>query len=334
MILNLIKNTPPSAISELQQRLTFMGFTVMRGEENNTPVLALVKGIDKTIDIEKFNQLPHVESIIPATDKYILASRQFHPSDTQIKIGSHSIGSGSLTIMAGSCSVESEEQIFTTAKIVSQHGATILRGGAFKPRTSPYDFQGLGEIGLVYLSDAAKAHNMLCVSEVMDSADVELLEKYVDILQVGARNMQNFSLLKAVGRSQKPVLLKRGLSATYHDLLMAAEYILSEGNPNIILCERGIRTYETFTRNTLDIAAVPVLKSLSHLPVIVDPSHGVGIREFISPLAYAAIAAGADGLIIEVHPTPDKALSDAKQTISPEHFASIMKVLPSLKQLT
>ena len=229
--------------------------------------------------------------------------------------------------MAGSCSVESEEQIMETAKLVAACGATILRGGAYKPRTSPYDFQGLGEIGLHYLSQAAKQYHLLSVSEVMDTTEIDLVANYIDILQVGARNMQNYSLLKNLGKINKPILLKRGLSATYKEFLLAAEYILSAGNPNVILCERGIRTFETYTRNTLDIAAIPILKELSHLPVIADPSHGVGLRNMVAPMSRAAIAAGADGLLIETHPDPDKALSDAQQTINPTMLAEIINSL-------
>lgn len=244
---------------------------------------------------------------------------------TVIDLNGCQIGGDNFIVIAGPCSVESEEQIERTAASVSKAGAMILRGGAFKPRTSPYDFQGLGEIGLQYLHHAAKKYDLLSVSEVMDTKDIDLVAKYVDILQVGSRNMQNFSLLKEVGRQGKPILLKRGLAATYKDFLMAAEYILESGNPNVILCERGIRTFETYARNTLDLAAVPILKELTHLPIIVDPSHGTGIRSAVPPMTYAALAAGAHGVMIEVHPDPDNAWSDAKQTIHVETFVEMME---------
>lgn len=258
-----------------------------------------------------------------AQERFKLASRSFKKSSTIIDLGEIKIGDGSLTMMAGPCSVETEEQVYEAAEAVASQGVKIFRGGAFKPRTSPYDFQGLGEVGLRYLSQAAKAHNMLCISEVIDTKDVELVANYVDILQIGARNMQNFSLLKAVGNLRKPVLLKRGMQATYSDFLMAAEYILMGGNREVMLCERGIRTFEAYTRNTLDLSAVPVLQELSHLPVIVDPSHAVGIRRFVPPLAYAAVAAGADGLLVEVHPEPDKALCDGQESLTPSEFAKM-----------
>jgi 3-deoxy-7-phosphoheptulonate synthase len=232
--------------------------------------------------------------------------------------------------MAGPCSIETEAQIFACAKAVKEGGGHILRGGAFKPRTSPYAFQGLGETGLGLLQKAAKQYDLLTVTEVMDTDQIELIAAYADILQIGARNMQNFSLLKKLGCVKNPILLKRGLSATYQDLLMSAEYILSVGNPGVILCERGIRTYETYSRNTLDLAAVPILQELSHLPIIVDPSHGTGIRKMVAPMARAAIAAGADGLMVEIHPDPDKAFSDADQTLTFDQFNAMMQ---SLKQL-
>lgn len=242
-----------------------------------------------------------------------------------IEIGDVRIGEGNLTLIAGPCSVESEEQIDQTAEAVAKAGAHILRGGAFKPRTSPYDFQGLGEEGLRLLQKAGKAHGLLTISEVMDVENIERVAAYVDILQVGSRNMQNFSLLKRLGQTDYPILLKRGAAATCHELLMAAEYILSGGNERVILCERGIRTFETMTRNTLDLSAIPILQTLSKLPVIVDPSHGTGVRELVAPMACAAVAAGADGLMIEVHPNPDQALSDAAQTIDPSAFAALVK---------
>lgn len=241
------------------------------------------------------------------------------------KIGEHTFGQGFFNIIAGPCSVENEDQIFQIAEFVASLNAKVLRGGAFKPRSSPYSFQGLGEKGLKLLKEAATAYNLLSVSEIMDGEDLPMMEEYVDILQIGARNMQNYSLLKKIGKSSKPVLLKRGLSATYKEFLMSAEYILSGGNQRVILCERGIRTFETHTRNTLDLAAVPILKELSHLPIIVDPSHGTGMRSLITPMSRAAVAAGADGLMIEVHPQPDQARSDAAQTISFNQFKEIVE---------
>ncbi len=255
-----------------------------------------------------------------------LSSRIEHPADTVIDICGRKIGGGNKLIIGGPCAVESKEQILAVARAVKDAGADILRGGAYKPRTSPYDFQGLGEDGIKYLVEAKKETGLPIVSEILDAADLPIFED-VDILQIGSRNMQNFSLLKAVGRTDKAILLKRGVSATYEELLESAEYIMNEGNSKVILCERGIRTFETYTRNTLDIAAVPVLKKLSHLPVIVDPSHATGRRELIAPMAMAANAAGADGLMIEVHLHPDEALSDGMQSITAEAFADIVKGL-------
>lgn len=255
-----------------------------------------------------------------------LSSRIEHPEDTVIDICGRKIGGGNKLIIGGPCAVESKEQILAVALAVKDAGADILRGGAYKPRTSPYDFQGLGEDGIKYLVEAKKETGLPIVSEILDAADLPIFED-VDILQIGSRNMQNFSLLKAVGRTDKAILLKRGVSATYEELLESAEYIMNEGNSKVILCERGIRTFETYTRNTLDIAAVPVLKKLSHLPVIVDPSHATGRRELIAPMAMAANAAGADGLMIEVHLHPDEALSDGMQSITAEAYADIIKGL-------
>lgn len=329
MILILNENAEQKDIEQLIKRLEFMGFQVVPRQGS----LAIVKGIDEHTKMELFTTLPYVEKVISIKQQYKLAGKEFKSERTIIKIKDKEIGGKNLTIIAGPCSIESEENIFTIAESVAKAGATILRGGAFKPRTSPYDFQGLGEPGLLFLNKAARKYNLLSISEVMDIGQIDLVANYVDILQIGARNMQNFSLLKAVGKSGKPILLKRGFSATYKDFLMAAEYILNEGNPNVILCERGIRTFETYTRNTLDIAAVPVLHSLSHLPVFVDPSHGTGIRELVVPMAKAAVAAGADGIMVEVHPEPDKALSDAKQTIDLQTFANLVPLMRKVKNI-
>lgn len=327
MILVLTQNITKLIVDELIKKLAWMNIQGIASEENNRFYIALVSGIDAHTDIQQFKLLPNVEAVLPLDQKYKLASRELKKAKTIITIKKCAIGNGTLAVMAGPCSIESEEQIHQTAELVAASGATILRGGAFKPRTSPYEFQGLGETGLQYMQKAATKYDLLSVSEVMDTQDIDLVANYVDILQIGARNMQNFSLLKQVGKTGKPILLKRGLSATYMDFLMAAEYILQTGNPNVILCERGIRTFETYARNTLDIAAVPILQELSHLPIIIDPSHGTGIRNIVPAMAYAALAAGADGIMVEVHPEPDKSLSDAKQTIYPHTFAEMMQRL-------
>lgn len=330
MILVLKPDTTVKEMESLINKLAWMNLQGIAQEENGRYKIAIVSGADEKTDFTQFALLPDVESIQPFSQKYKLTGRDIKKERTKIDLGKHVIGKDSFTVMAGPCSVESEAQIHQTAKLVAAAGANILRGGAFKPRTSPYDFQGLGEIGLRYLAEAAKQNNLLCVSEVMDTQDIELLARYVDILQIGARNMQNFSLLKQVGKVDKPILLKRGMSATYNDFLMAAEYILQTGNDQVILCERGIRTFETHARNTLDIAAIPILRELSHLPVIIDPSHGTGIRQVVPAMAYASLAAGSDGIMVEVHPEPDKALSDAKQTISTETFADMMDQLKKI----
>ncbi len=262
--------------------------------------------------------------------KLKLVSKRTNQQASVVDINGLGVGHGEFVVMAGPCAIESEAQILAIAKSIRQNGGSILRGGAFKPRTSPYDFQGLGEEGLHFLRKAADTYGLRCVSEVMSIEDLPLVERYVDVLQLGSRNMQNYPLLKAVGASRKPVLLKRGLSATYQELLSSAEYILNAGNPNVMLCERGIRTFETHTRNTLDIAAVPILRELTHLPIIIDPSHGVGLRHAVPSMANAAMAVGADGLIIEVHTTPDASISDAAQTISTETFAGMMPTLHKL----
>jgi 3-deoxy-7-phosphoheptulonate synthase len=258
---------------------------------------------------------------------YKLASRHFRPGGTVVKIRDVEIGNGKVVVMAGPCSVESKEQIEQVAEIVARDGAKVIRGGAFKPRSSPYSFQGMGEQGLQLMRDAADRNGLLVVSEVMDTVQIPLLQTYADILQVGARNMQNFNLLRELGRLRKPILLKRGISATIEELLLSAEYILAGGNYDVILCERGIRTFENATRNTMDISAIPVVHSLSHLPIIADPSHGTGRRDKVLPMARAAVAAGADGLLVEVHPDPDHALSDGAQSLRPAQFQELMQQL-------
>ncbi len=265
-----------------------------------------------------------VELVQPIAKPFKFASREFKKEDTIVEVKGIKIGGGNFVVMAGPCSVEGREMLFETAKAAKAAGAQILRGGAFKPRTSPYDFQGLGEEGLKYMQEAANEYGMAVVTEIMDPRDIDLIEKYTDMFQIGARNMQNFSLLKAVGKSNKPVLLKRGMAATLKDLLMAAEYIISEGNQNVILCERGIRTYETYTRNTIDMNVIPSVKELSHLPIILDPSHGTGKRSLVAPLAISGLVAGADGLMIEVHPKPEVALSDGPQSLRFNEFSDLM----------
>jgi len=278
------------------------------------------------IMVKPLEAYPGVDSVVTIQRPYKLASRDFRPEATEIEMKNGVVvGGKKLTVMAGPCSVESQDKLMEVAKEVHKGGAAFLRGGAFKPRTSPYDFQGLGEEGLKYLREAADKLGMLVVTEVMDTRTVEVVARYADMLQIGARNMQNYELLKECGISKKPVLLKRGLSATIKELLLSAEYILSKGNYKVVLCERGIRTFETATRNTLDINAIPVLKQETHLPVIVDPSHGTGKWEFVAPIARAAIAAGADGLMLEVHQNPEEALSDGAQSLLPKKFNRLMK---------
>ena len=295
----------------------------------------LIQGVEQTVigavgdshsvAKEVFEILPGVAGVTRISQPYKLASRQFHPNDSVFPLDGFSVGGKEIAIIAGPCSVESRSQVLETAQAIREAGANALRGGVFKPRTSPYVFQGLGEEGLEYLAEAREQTGMPIVAEVMSVAQVELMTQYVDVLQIGARNMQNFSLLRAIGETRVPILLKRGMSATIEELLMASEYILAGGNPRVMLCERGIRTFETATRNTTDINAIPVLKSLTHLPVILDPSHSTGLSEYVGPVAKAGVAAGADGLIIEVHNDPANALSDGRQSLTPEKFATLVK---------
>lgn len=273
---------------------------------------------------DELETLPGVSEVVPISRPYKLSGREFKPEDTIIKVGNATIGGDEVVVMAGPCAVESEEQVMATARAVKAAGAKILRGGAFKPRTSPYSFRGLGEAGLKILADARRETGLPVITEVLSARDVDLVSRYADILQIGTRNMQNFSLLDEVGKVRKPVMLKRGFAATYEDWLLAAEYILSEGNTQVMLCERGIRTFESYTRNTLDLAAIPVIKRLSHLPIFADPSHGTGKWYLVGPMAVAAVAAGAHGLIIEVHPNPDAARSDGAQSLTFENFGRLM----------
>jgi 3-deoxy-7-phosphoheptulonate synthase len=314
-------------IQAVIDRLVSMGFDVHRSTGASHTILGAV-GVRPEFDPRDVELLEGVREVVRITQPYKLASRAFRPEGTVVDLGKGvRMGGVEVVVAAGPCAVESEEQIHGIAGRVAQLGARLLRGGAFKPRSSPYSFQGLGEPGLKFLREAADKNGLLVVSEVMDPSQVSLLTSYVDVLQVGARNMQNYHLLRALGEVRKPVLLKRGMSATIEELLLSAEYIMSGGNYDVILCERGIRTFETYTRNTLDIAAVPVIKKLSHLPIVADPSHGTGRRDKVAPMARAAVAAGADGLLIEVHHDPDHALSDGAQSLYPDQFAQLMAEL-------
>jgi 3-deoxy-7-phosphoheptulonate synthase len=286
-----------------------------------------VTGNRGAVDRPVFESLPGVLEVIPVTHAYKLVSREVKPEDSVVRVGGVPVGGAALTIAAGPCAVESLEQTLTVARAVKRAGATLLRGGAFKPRTSPYSFQGLGEEGLRILAAAREETGLPVVTEAVDMESVDLVERYADAIQIGARNMQNFSLLKRCGRAKKPVLLKRGLAATLEEFLMSAEYVLAEGNYDVILCERGVRTFSDFSRNTLDLAVVPAVKSLSHLPILVDPSHGTGRRDKVAPMSRGAVAVGADGLILEVHHDPDSALSDGPQSITPPAFEALVREL-------
>jgi len=326
MVVVMSLTAGPEQITAVQQRLEQFGFEghIIRGV--NRLVIGAV-GDRRAISSLGLEAMPGVEKIVPIMKPYKLVSRESKGESSIIKVKNVTIGGDDVVVIAGPCAVESREQLLTAARMVRRAGADILRGGAFKPRTSPYSFQGLEEEGLKLLAEASAETGLITVTEIVDEASLELALQYVDMIQIGARNMQNFRLLRAVGRSGKPVLLKRGLSATIEEWLMAAEYIVSEGNQDVVLCERGIRTFESATRNTLDLSAVPVVKSQSHLPVIVDPSHATGDRRLVAPMARAAVAAGADGLLIEVHPEPHKALSDGPQSLTPEDFDSLMAEL-------
>ncbi len=290
-------------------------------------------GTRKPVLMSRLEALPGVETVTAISRPFKLTSREFHPEDTVIRVLDATIGDGGLTVMAGPCSIESREQLMETVAGVVAGGATVIRGGAFKPRTSPYSFQGLGVEGLRYLAEVREMTGLPVITEVMEPSQVDIVAEYADILQVGTRNMQNYSLLTAVGRVARPVMLKRGYGATIEEWLMSAEYILSSGNPNVLLCERGIRTFETYTRNTLDLAAIPLLHHLTHLPVIVDPSHATGKRWLIKSMCLAGVAAGADGIMVEVHPRPDEALSDGEQSITMEQFATMMAAVRPIHEL-
>ena len=323
MIVVMKKNATESQIERVVGKIKENGLKAHLSKGEIVKIIGII-GDERKVPESQIMALEGVEKIMPVLAPYKLASRDFKPENTIISVDGVKIGGNDVVVMAGPCSVEGREQIIETAKSIKKAGAKILRGGAFKPRTSPYSFQGLGEEGLKLLKYAKEETGMPIITEVMDTRNVPLVCKYADILQLGARNMQNYDLLKEVGRCKHPVLLKRGLSATITEWLMSAEYIMAEGNHNIILCERGIRTFETYTRNTLDLNAVPAVKELTHLPVVVDPSHGTGRYTLVSPMAKAAVAAGADGLLIEVHPNPEKSVSDADQTISTKRFEKLM----------
>jgi len=323
MLVVMKPHATPEQIAAVEDRIRSLGLAphAIPGAQR---VAIGITGNRGALDSALFETMPGVADAIRVSQPFKLVSREVKEEDTVIDVGGVSLGGKTLRVMAGPCSVESREQLLEAAHAVKQAGATFLRGGAFKPRTSPYEFQGLGEEGLKLLALAREQTGLKVVTEVMDTDQLPMIAEYADVLQIGARNMQNFSLLRRVGATGKPVLLKRGPSATIKEWLMAAEYVVSEGNYRVALCERGIRTFETMTRNTLDLNAVPVLKALTHLPVIVDPSHGIGLRAHVPAMARAGVAAGADGLIVEVHPAPDRALSDGQQSLTPAEFAGLM----------
>jgi 3-deoxy-7-phosphoheptulonate synthase len=326
MVVVMQERATEEQIEKVVASLVEIGLDVHRSTGVSRTVLGAV-GDDRRLDPRLIEILDGVSEVLRVTAPYKLASRAFRPEGTVVTMDDVRIGGDEVIVMAGPCSAETEEQVNVTAAAVKRAGAKMLRGGAFKPRSSPYSFQGLGEEGLRMLRSAASEHDLKLVSEVMDVSQIPVIEKYCDMFQVGARNMQNFTLLRELGRTRKPVLLKRGISATIEEWLLSAEYVLSGGNADVILCERGIRTFENYTRNTLDISAIPVVKKLSHLPIVVDPSHGTGRRDKVAPMARAAVAAGADGLIIEVHCDPDHALSDGAQSLLPAQFDRLMAEL-------
>ncbi|TRZ95817.1 3-deoxy-7-phosphoheptulonate synthase [bacterium] len=330
MIIVLRPDATESQINHIVERVRKIGLTPHVSKGTERTIIGVIGPEDK-LQVTPLEVFPGVEKVMPVLAPYKLVSREFHPQDSLLDLGKGVvIGGKKIVVMAGPCAIENQDTLFEIAREIKKSGVNVLRGGAFKPRTSPYSFQGLGEEGLRYMQETGEELGLVTISEVMDPRDVELVAKYVDILQIGARNMQNFNLLKEVGLTKKPVLLKRGLSSTVKELLMSAEYILSNGNFNVILCERGIRTFEDSTRNTLDISCVPTVKQLSHLPIIVDPSHAAGKWGLVAPLSKAAVASGADGLIIEVHSHPEDALSDGVQSLLPFNFAAMMQELKVL----
>jgi 3-deoxy-7-phosphoheptulonate synthase len=332
MIIILAPSATESDLRELINNLKERGYGVHVSKGVEKTIVGVIGAHDdvKPVLAEQLSSLGYVERVVPILKPYKVVSREFHPDKSVVRVGDVEIGGLRVVVMAGPCSVESEEQTVEVAKAVKAAGASILRGGAFKPSTSPYSFQGLGEDALKILSTAREATGMPIITEVMDTRDVELVARYADILQIGTRNMTNFSLLQEVGRIKKPVMLKRGMSSTIEEWLQAAEYIANRGNYDIILCERGIRTFETYTRNTFDVSSIPAVLGLSHLPIIGDPSHGTGRYFLVAPVAKAAIAAGADGIMVEVHPHPEKALKDGAQSLTPENFSTLMRELSAI----
>jgi 3-deoxy-7-phosphoheptulonate synthase len=333
MIIVMKKKADEQALDNIIKWIESAGYRAHVSKGVERTIIGAIGDERGKVFLKAVETWPGVEKVMPILQPYKLASRETKEGDTVITVGNVEIGGPKFVVMAGPCAVESSEQLMEAAAIVKKGGAAMLRGGAFKPRTSPYSFQGLGEEGLKILAQAREKTGLPIVTEVMRASDIELIESYADVLQIGARNVQNFALLKAVGEATKPVLLKRGMMTTLEELLMSAEYILASGNDQVILCERGIRTFETAMRNTLDISAVPVLKDKTHLPVIVDPSHAIGQWQFVLPLAKAAVAVGADGLIIEVHPDPQRALSDGPQSLKPEKFYRLMNEIESIANI-
>ena len=332
MIIVMKPNAPQEAVKRVTSLIESSGLSAHLSEGSEVTIIGVVG--DKTkLASDNLILLPYVDRLVPITESYKLSNKKFHPEPSRVKVGNHVIGPDTLTVMAGPCAVVTEEQLMAIAREVKKAGAQFVRGGAYKPRTSPYSFQGLEVEGLRYMAEAKKETGLNTICEVIDEKSIEAAVKYVDMIQIGARNMQNFQLLREAGRSGLPVLLKRGLAATIDEWLNAAEYIIAEGNPNVVLCERGIRTYETSTRNTLDLSAVPVIRAKSHLPIIVDPSHATGVRAYVEPLAKAAVACGADGLMIEVHNDPEHALSDGPQSLTFSQFEEVMAHLRPYIQL-
>jgi len=331
MIIIMKNNSEEKDVEKVVSRVKELGYDTHLSQGKTKTIIGIIGDLDREELIDSLAAYPEIDRLVPIQEPYKLANKSFKDSETVINIDDVVIGGKDIVIMAGPCAVESEEQIINTAKAVKRSGAKVLRGGAFKPRTSPYSFQGLHETGLKLLQKAARETGLKIVTEVMDPRDVELVGKYTDIFQIGARNMQNYFLLKEVGITDKPVLLKRGMSATYKELLMAAEYIMSSGNQKVILCERGIRTFEEYTRNTLDLVSIPVLKKSTHLPIVIDPSHATGHWDLVGSAAKGAVAMGVDGLIIEVHPEPARALSDGEQSLK---FSKFDKLLSELKDIS
>ncbi len=326
MVVILEKNATPEQIENVVKHLEGFGFQIHRSTGAERTIIGAI-GVQPNFDTRNISVLEGVDEVYRVTTPFKLASRSFHEENTIVKIKDVEIGGNKVAMIAGPCSVENEDQIFRLAKVVADSGAKLLRGGAFKPRTSPYSFQGLGEEGLKLMRAAADQNNLLVVTEVMQNEQIDLIYPYTDIFQLGARNMQNFALLKELGKVDKPIMLKRGIAATIEEWLMSAEYILSGGNKDVILCERGIRTFENYTRNTFDLSAIPVVHKKSHLPIIADPSHATGLRDQVSPMALAAVAAGADALMIEIHDDPENALSDGPQALLPSMYLKLVEEL-------